>query len=188
MNLFGTSTLVSTPLLARMMQYVMSQQLSVTNRDRDSELLEPTYMYSYTPVPMGLNRAPSTMHMPRPVTAQDCGFVQHPGGEPYSRFTDQTLAQIPTHVPNHNSKSGYHSESSRDEEVCHVSTRNRHEQVMQVVENSMLIPNKLSCHVCSTQRLERTTSLDRSDQDETNTTEYEPSSKVQPQSVRVYFR
>ena len=117
--------------------------------------------------------------MPRPVTAQDCGSDQHPGGEPYSRFPDQTMDQIPTHVPNHNSKSGYHSGSSRDEEVCHVSTRNRHEQVdMQVVDNSMLIPYKLSCHVCNDKEI-RSKTVHCSDQDETNTAEYETSSTVQ---------
>ena len=146
MNLFMTSTLVSTPLLAQMTQYVMFQQLSVMNRDRERILSRRTVLYTSH----GLNRAPSTMYMPRPVTAQDCGFDQHPGGEPYSRFPDQTMDQIPTHVPNHNSKSGYHSGSSRDEEVCHVSTRNRHEQVMEVVQKLYAYPSKLSCHTCGT--------------------------------------
>ena len=90
---------------------------------------------------MGLNRAPSTMHAPRLVTTQDLGFVRHPGGEPYNRFTEQSLAQTPTLVPNHDSKSGYHSDSSRDEEVCHVSTRNRHEQQMEAFDEK--------CHVCA---------------------------------------
>ena len=88
------------------------------------------------------------MYMPRPVTAHDCGSDQHPGGDPHSRFLDQTMDQIPTHVMNHNSKSGYHSGSSRDEEVCHVSTRNRHEQVMEVVTKFMLTPRELNCHTC----------------------------------------
>ena len=104
-------------------------------------------MYSYVPQPMGLNMAPSTMPAPRLVTTQDLGFVRHPGGEPYNRFTEQSLAQTPTIVPNHDSKSGYRSDSSRDEEVCHVSTRNRHEQPMEVFMKSLYDSTK-RCHTC----------------------------------------
>ena len=53
-----------------------------------------------------------------------------------------------TLVPNHEAKLGYRSDSSRDEEVCHVSTRNRHEQPMEVFNRS-LHDSSRRCHICT---------------------------------------
>ena len=81
------------------------------------------------------------MPAPQLVTTQDLGLVKHPGGDPYNRFTAQSSAQTPKLVPNNDDKSGYRSDLSRDEAVCHGSTRNRHEQPMEVFNKSLTCVN-----------------------------------------------
>ena len=63
------------------------------------------------------NQAPPQVPKLRLVTTNDLGLVNHPGGEQYNRFTVLTSNQCPKLVPNHDVKSGYHSNSSRDEAV-----------------------------------------------------------------------
>ena len=124
------SAMLSRDLISTLKVYEYPAETSSDEED-DEELLDSqyapsTYNGQHIIAPSTMYCKPCTPGMsrrkltPRLVNTQDLGIINHPGGDPYKRFTAQSSAQTPKLVPNHDGKSGYRSESSRDEAVCHA--------------------------------------------------------------------